>query len=89
MLKFVALGLVSGVLTLLSAVPAKACGGSGGSCSMGAAPVATASAKATRSYSYAPPASTYRAPMMMRGGMMGGETSNGVPHSAGVKVRGY
>ena len=88
MLKFVGLSLVSGVVTLLAAVPAEACGGSDGSCSMGVAPVATASAKATRSNSYAPPASTYRAPMMLRGGLMGGGSGNGVPHSAGAKVRG-
>jgi hypothetical protein len=88
MMKFVAVGLTSGVLSLIAASSAHACGGSGGSCSMGAAPATAASAKATRSYSYAPSASNYRPQMMMRGGMMGGGMSNAVPHAAGAKVSG-
>ena len=86
-MKFVALGLTSGVLSLFAANPAHACGG-GGSCSMSAAPVATALAKADRTYSYQPSGGMYRSPMMMRGGMMGGGSGNGVPRSAGAKAAG-
>jgi hypothetical protein len=92
MLKIVALSLTAGVLGLFAATPAYACGsgcgGGGGSCAMGAAPVAIASAKVTRSYSYEPSGGVYRAPMRMRGGMMGGGSGSGVPRSAGAKAAG-
>ncbi len=85
-MKFVALGVTSGVLGLLVASPAHACGG--GSCSMSAAPVATTtSAKTDRTYSYQP-GGTYRPQMMMRGGMMGGGSGNGFPRSAEAKAAG-
>jgi hypothetical protein len=85
MMKFVALGLMSGILGLSGASPAQACGGS--SCGMSAAPVATASANTNRSYSYQP-GGTYRPQMMMRGGMMGGGSASGAPRSAGSKAAG-
>ncbi len=85
MMKFVALGLTSGVLGLVTASPAHACGG--GSCSANVAPVATASATADRSYSYQP-GGTYRPQMMMRGGMMGGGSGSGVSRSAAAKAAG-
>ena len=85
MMKLVALGLTSGVLGLVTASPAHACGA--GSCSASAAPVATASAKADRTYSYQP-GGTYRPQMMMRGGMMGGGSGSGVPRPAEAKAAG-
>jgi hypothetical protein len=86
MMKFVALGLTSGILGLFAASPAHACGGD--SCSMSAAPVATASTKAGRTYSYQPSGGVYCSQMMMRGGMMGSGAGNGVPRSAGLKAAG-
>lgn len=89
MTKFVALGVIAGVLSLFAARPAHACGsGGGGSCSMSGGPAATASAKSTRSYSYAPSDGAYRSPMRMGRGMMGGGMGSSVPRSAGAKVGG-
>jgi hypothetical protein len=94
MMKFIALGLATSVLGLSAAAPAYACGsgcggGDGGdSCGMAAAPVATASAKPSRSYSYEPSGGMYRSQMGMRGGMSGGDSGNRVPHSAAAKITG-
>lgn len=87
MLKFIALGLTSSILGFCAARPVPACDGGGASCGMGAASVATASAKAIRSYSYERSAGMYR-PQMMRGGMMGGGSGGGVPRSAASKAAG-
>jgi hypothetical protein len=92
MMNIVALGVTSSVLGLFAASPVHACGGcgggGGGSCGMTAAPVATASSKASRTYSYQPSSGMYRPQMMMRGGMMGGGSGNSVPRSAGAKAAG-
>lgn len=88
MVKFIAFGLVAGVMSLIAATDANACGNGSGSCSMAGAPAATASAKTTRSYSYAPSAGMSRPRAMMRGGMMGGGSGSSVPRSAGAKVSG-
>jgi hypothetical protein len=86
MVKLIALGLTSGLLSLSAAIPTYACGG--GSCGASAATAATATAKAGRSNSCQASGGKCNPQMAMQGGMMGTGSGHSMPRSADAKAQG-
>jgi len=84
MMKLLAVEGTFGAVSFFASGVPFACG-DGGSCSLNATPVATASASATCSYSSASTAVAYQSPTMMRGRMMGGGMKGPVPAHPGSK----